>query len=227
MPFLFADMHYTYGHANGKGRAVLRMYHALFPVLRTSDHGIVQRSHRQLRETRSQCIAKHNAIRRRAVRSPSQEESILIVVPDRPMSGTRDVVHQEVLQCEEKKGNRLVPGLDYMVVALKLPNQAPRVSGESLQTCVAWRCPDGTQHIFCWPILVVSGQSLASNGAVVNSRYLILVFVPTEATHNKSFIYSPTKYTVEPSWILVLVWPPFELLHRALTTMGFAQYCRI
>ncbi|GFW72498.1 hypothetical protein TNCV_3797261 [Trichonephila clavipes] len=85
----------------------------------------------------------------------------------------------------EKGGNRLVPGPDYMVDdALKLPNQAPRVSGESLQTRVAWHCPDGTQHLFCWPILVVSGQSLASNVPVVDSRDLNLVFGPTEATHN-------------------------------------------
>ncbi|GFX08779.1 hypothetical protein TNCV_4227991 [Trichonephila clavipes] len=41
----------------------------------------------------------------------------------------------------EKGGNHLVPGPDYMADALKLLNQAPRVSGESLQTCVAWRCP--------------------------------------------------------------------------------------
>ncbi|GFU55010.1 hypothetical protein TNCV_425201 [Trichonephila clavipes] len=34
-------------------------------------------------------------------------------------------------------GTRLVPGTDYMVDALKLSNQAPGVSGESLQTCVA------------------------------------------------------------------------------------------
>ncbi|GFX99222.1 hypothetical protein TNCV_2494031 [Trichonephila clavipes] len=85
----------------------------------------------------------------------------------------------------EKGGNRLVPGPDYMVDASKLFNQAPRVSGESLQTCVAWRCPYGTQHLFCWPILAVSGQSLASNNSVVDSRYLNLVFSPTEATHNK------------------------------------------
>ncbi|GFX35225.1 hypothetical protein TNCV_100321 [Trichonephila clavipes] len=85
----------------------------------------------------------------------------------------------------EKGVNRLVPGPDYMVYALKLSNQAPRVSGESLQMCVAWRCPDETQHIFCWPILVVSGQSLALNGPVVDSRHLNLVFGPTEATHNK------------------------------------------
>ncbi|GFU52328.1 hypothetical protein TNCV_3958511 [Trichonephila clavipes] len=63
----------------------------------------------------------------------------------------------------EKDGNRLVPGLDCMVDALKLPNQAPRVSGESLQTCVVWLCSDGTQHLFCWLILAVSGQLLASN----------------------------------------------------------------
>ncbi|GFX02882.1 hypothetical protein TNCV_4438641 [Trichonephila clavipes] len=92
-----------------------------------------------------------------------------------------------------------------MVDALKLSNQSPRVSGESLQTCVVWRCLDETQHLFCWPILAVSGQSLASNGLVVDSKYLNLVFGPKEATHNKLFLSSPTKYTVEPSWMLVLV----------------------
>ncbi|GFU51867.1 hypothetical protein TNCV_3733751 [Trichonephila clavipes] len=96
----------------------------------------------------------------------------------------------------EKGSNCLVPGPDYMVDALKLLNQAPRVSGESLQTCVAWRCPDGTQHLFCWPILTVSGQSLASNGPIVDSRDLNLVFGHMEATYNKLFLSSPSKYTV-------------------------------
>ncbi|GFV97221.1 hypothetical protein TNCV_161901 [Trichonephila clavipes] len=105
----------------------------------------------------------------------------------------------------EKGGNCLVPGPDYMVDALKLPKQAPRVSGESLQTCVAWRCPGGTQYLFCWPILAISGQSLASNGPVADSRDLNLEFGHTEATHNKLLLSSPTKYTVEPSWPLVLV----------------------
>ncbi|GFW97645.1 hypothetical protein TNCV_685151 [Trichonephila clavipes] len=127
----------------------------------------------------------------------------------------------------EKGCNRLVPGLDYMVDALQLPNQAPRVSGESLQTSVAWRCSYGTQHFFCWPILAVSSQSPASNGPVVDSRDLNLVFGHTEVTHNKLFISSPTKYTVEPSWLLVLVWPLFELLHHALTTIVFERYCRM
>ncbi|GFX86240.1 hypothetical protein TNCV_2561221 [Trichonephila clavipes] len=99
----------------------------------------------------------------------------------------------------EKGSNRLVPGPDHMVDALKLPNQAPRDFGESLQTCVPWRCPDGTQHLFCWSILIVFGQSLASNGPIVNSRDLNLVFGHTEATHNKLFLSSLTKYTVEPS----------------------------
>ncbi|GFX37262.1 hypothetical protein TNCV_995371 [Trichonephila clavipes] len=127
----------------------------------------------------------------------------------------------------EKGGNHLVPGADYMVDALKLPRQAPRVFGESLQTCVAWRCIDGTQNLFCWPILAVYGQSLASNGPVVDCRDLNLVLGHTEATHNKLFLSSPIKYTVEPSWPLVLVWPPFELHHRSLTTIVFEQYCRI
>ncbi|GFW34393.1 hypothetical protein TNCV_221191 [Trichonephila clavipes] len=85
----------------------------------------------------------------------------------------------------EKGGNRLVSGSDYMVDALKLPNHAPKVSGESLPTCVARRCPKGTQH-FCWPILAVSGQSLASNGPVVGCTDLDLVFGHTEATHNSA-----------------------------------------
>ncbi|GFT59144.1 hypothetical protein TNCV_1542981 [Trichonephila clavipes] len=87
----------------------------------------------------------------------------------------------------EKYDNRLVPGLDYMVDALKLPNQAPRVSGESPQTCVAWRCPDEA-HFFCWPILAVSSQSLASNGSVVESRYLNLLFGHKQATYHKLFL---------------------------------------
>ncbi|GFY36557.1 hypothetical protein TNCV_27621 [Trichonephila clavipes] len=85
----------------------------------------------------------------------------------------------------EKDDNRLAPGPDYMMDTLKLPNQALRGSGESLQKCVVWRCPDGTQLLFCWPILAVSGQSLASNGPVVDSRYLNLVFGHAEATPNE------------------------------------------
>ncbi|GFU05855.1 hypothetical protein TNCV_3394501 [Trichonephila clavipes] len=85
------------------------------------------------------------------------------------------------------------------------------------------RCPDGTQHFFYWPILAVSSQSLASNGQVVDSKDLNLMFDHTEATHNKLFLSSSTKCTVEPSWPLVLVLPPFELHHRALTKIVFTQ----
>ncbi|GFV17546.1 hypothetical protein TNCV_4028761 [Trichonephila clavipes] len=85
----------------------------------------------------------------------------------------------------EKGGNPLVSGPDYKVDALKLPNQAPRYSGKSLQKCVAWSCPDRTQHLFCWPVLAISGQSLASNGLVVDSRYLNLMFGHAEATPNR------------------------------------------
>ncbi|GFT86850.1 hypothetical protein TNCV_4164131 [Trichonephila clavipes] len=84
----------------------------------------------------------------------------------------------------EKGDNRLGQGPDYMVDALKLTNRDPRVSGESLQTRVVWHCHDGTQHPFCWPILAVSRQSLASNGLVVDSRDLNL-FGHAESTPNK------------------------------------------
>ncbi|GFU62517.1 hypothetical protein TNCV_1313621 [Trichonephila clavipes] len=85
----------------------------------------------------------------------------------------------------EKGVNCLVPGPDNMVNALKLPNQAPTASDKSLQTSMAWHCPDGTQHFFCLPIVALSGQSLDSNGPIVDSRDLNLVFGHTEATHNK------------------------------------------
>ncbi|GFU53803.1 hypothetical protein TNCV_4254221 [Trichonephila clavipes] len=85
----------------------------------------------------------------------------------------------------EKGGNRLGQGPDCMVDALKLPNKAHRVFDESLLASVAWRCPDGTQHLFCWPILAVSGHPLASNGPVVDSRDLNLMFGPTEATYSE------------------------------------------
>ncbi|GFU27185.1 hypothetical protein TNCV_775981 [Trichonephila clavipes] len=127
----------------------------------------------------------------------------------------------------EKGGNRLVPGPNCMVDALKLRKLAPRVSGESLQTFVAWRYPDGAQNFFCWRILAFSRQSLASNGSVFDSTDLNLMFGHTGATHDKLFLSSPIKYTVEPSWLLVLVWLPFELLHNAWTTIVFTQYCHM
>ncbi|GFU28233.1 hypothetical protein TNCV_3762781 [Trichonephila clavipes] len=99
----------------------------------------------------------------------------------------------ESFAMREKGGNHFVPGTDCMEDALKLPNQAPRVSGESLQTCVASPCPDGTQHLFCWPILTISVQLLASNGSVVDSRDLNLLFAPTEEMHNKLFLSSLAK----------------------------------
>ncbi|GFS72144.1 hypothetical protein TNCV_3904141 [Trichonephila clavipes] len=83
----------------------------------------------------------------------------------------------ESFETREKDGNRLVSGPDYMVDPLKLPNQAPELL-ESHYRRVAWLYPDGT-HLFCWPVLVVSGQSLASNGPVDN-RDLNLVFGLTE-----------------------------------------------
>ncbi|GFV91317.1 hypothetical protein TNCV_898341 [Trichonephila clavipes] len=126
----------------------------------------------------------------------------------------------------EKDGNCLVPGPDYMVNALKLSNQAPRGSGGSLQKCVAWRCPDGTQDFLRWPILAISGQSLATNGPDVDSRDLKLVFGHAEATSNKLFLSSSIKYTVETFWPLVLVWPLFELLHRRGLNCEWCLWCR-
>ncbi|GFT92209.1 uncharacterized protein TNCV_1679031 [Trichonephila clavipes] len=85
----------------------------------------------------------------------------------------------------EKSGNRLVPGPDYVVDAFKLSNQAPRVSSESLQTCVAWRCPDGTQHLFCWPILAVSERTKPLDVPTVSEQKLKTTSVSFENIPSK------------------------------------------
>ncbi|GFX36010.1 hypothetical protein TNCV_4215321 [Trichonephila clavipes] len=58
----------------------------------------------------------------------------------------------------EKGGNRLLPGPDFMVDAFKLPNQAPRVSGESHYRRV-WRGAVLMEHNTSsvgrfWPFMV-------------------------------------------------------------------------
>ncbi|GFU80348.1 uncharacterized protein TNCV_3521221 [Trichonephila clavipes] len=52
------------------------------------DHTIFQWLHRQLCETHSFHVTRHDAGRRRAVQSPSLEESILNGVADRPESSS-------------------------------------------------------------------------------------------------------------------------------------------
>ncbi|GFW37363.1 hypothetical protein TNCV_859701 [Trichonephila clavipes] len=61
------ERHHIYGHANRDGRAALRMYHAQFFDRRMPDHRIFQQLHRQLRETRSFPVSRHDIGRRRAV----------------------------------------------------------------------------------------------------------------------------------------------------------------
>ncbi|GFT40112.1 uncharacterized protein TNCV_2171221 [Trichonephila clavipes] len=93
MLYMYAEIHYMYGRANGNGTVVLRMYHTLFPDRRMPDHRIFQWLHRHIRETRLFYARRHDAGRRRAVRSSSLEEGIWNVVPDRSESCTRAVAH--------------------------------------------------------------------------------------------------------------------------------------
>ncbi|GFS88499.1 hypothetical protein TNCV_1461391 [Trichonephila clavipes] len=77
------DMQYMYGRVNGNYRAALRIYHAQFPDRQMLHHSIFQYLHRQFRETCSFHVTRHDPGRRRVVRSPSMEESLLNVVADR------------------------------------------------------------------------------------------------------------------------------------------------
>ncbi|GFS54524.1 uncharacterized protein TNCV_1742771 [Trichonephila clavipes] len=84
-------MHYINGRANGNSRTALRMYHAQFPDRRMPDHRTFQRLHRQLREIRSFHATRHDAGRRKAVRSPNLERSTLNVGAGKPESSARAV----------------------------------------------------------------------------------------------------------------------------------------
>ncbi|GFW75141.1 hypothetical protein TNCV_448461 [Trichonephila clavipes] len=88
-----ADMHYMYVHANVSGRAALRMYYAQSSDCRMPNRIIFQRLHCKLRKTRSFHVTRHDAGRRRAVPSPSLEESILNVGAVKPEPSTRAVAY--------------------------------------------------------------------------------------------------------------------------------------
>ncbi|PRD30561.1 UNVERIFIED_CONTAM: hypothetical protein NCL1_26092 [Trichonephila clavipes] len=72
------------------------MYHAQFPDRRMPYHRIFQRLHRQLRQTRSFYITRHDSGQQRAVRILNLEESILNVVAERPESSTRAFAHHRI-----------------------------------------------------------------------------------------------------------------------------------
>ncbi|GFX02611.1 uncharacterized protein TNCV_728651 [Trichonephila clavipes] len=75
------------------------------------DSRIFQWLDRQLRETLSFHITRHDVGRQRAVRSPNLEESILNIVAVKPESSTRSVAHHISVNhetvCRVVNGNRL------------------------------------------------------------------------------------------------------------------------
>ncbi|GFQ64933.1 hypothetical protein TNCT_81481 [Trichonephila clavata] len=92
-------------------------------------------------------------------------------------------------------GNRLVLGLCYMVdFSIKLLE----FLAISMDVCVTWRCPDGTQSFSLLPILAAFGELLASNGSIISSRNPNLIFFYMERTYNDLFLSSFTKCAVEP-----------------------------
>ncbi|GFU71652.1 hypothetical protein TNCV_3035921 [Trichonephila clavipes] len=90
-------MHYIYSRANSNGRAALRMYHELFPDQPMPHHRIFLRLHRQIPDTFF-LVTRYDAGQRRAVYSPSLEESLFNVVADTPESSTKVVAHH--VKCE-------------------------------------------------------------------------------------------------------------------------------
>ncbi|GFW24072.1 hypothetical protein TNCV_4951161 [Trichonephila clavipes] len=82
-----------HSRTNDNSRAALRRYHEQFPNRRILNHRMFQGLHRQLRETHSFHVTRHDADRRSAVRSPSLAERILNIEADRPESSTSVVAH--------------------------------------------------------------------------------------------------------------------------------------
>ena len=73
-----------------------QIFQAQCPNRQMPDHSIFQLLHRQLSETDSFHLTKHEGGRRRTILSPRLEESIFNIVADEPKSSTRAVTHQEV-----------------------------------------------------------------------------------------------------------------------------------
>ncbi|GFV62324.1 uncharacterized protein TNCV_1131071 [Trichonephila clavipes] len=114
-----------------------------FSGRRISDHRIFQRLHRQLREACSFHVTRHDAGRRKAVRSPSLEGSILNVVVDRPELNTRhaaprvSVSHQTV--CRALNENRLRLFQCQRVQALNPADYLLRLPEDGTTACAAAR----------------------------------------------------------------------------------------
>ncbi|GFW81962.1 hypothetical protein TNCV_770911 [Trichonephila clavipes] len=102
-----------------------------------------------------------------------------------------------------------------MLDVLKLPNQALRVSGESQQTCVAWRCPDGTQRLFCLSIMAVSGNGTSSRTSVTRfsmSLQMTLIFICPlhQSAREKSQVTQPANELRTVSGTSVLRYTVYE-----------------
>ncbi|GFV97182.1 DUF4817 domain-containing protein [Trichonephila clavipes] len=134
-------MHCIYGRANGNSRAILRMCHVQFPDLKMPHLRIFQQSHRQLRETRSFHVTRHDADRLRPVRNPSLAETLLNFVDDIPESSTIAVAHQvsvsHQIVCRVLNENRLHLFHFRRVQALNPADFLLRLTVGSIAICVA------------------------------------------------------------------------------------------
>lgn len=86
-----ADIHLTYGAANGNGREAARLYAERFPQRRHPHHSTFPSVDRRLRETGTFRPHLADTGRPRFVRTPQLEETILEAVSENPQTSTRSV----------------------------------------------------------------------------------------------------------------------------------------
>lgn len=87
----FADIHFTYGLANGNAYEARRLYQERYPNRTTPTSKTFSRIHARLRETGTFEKASHLSGAHRTVRTPETEEAVLNLVEEHPETSTRKV----------------------------------------------------------------------------------------------------------------------------------------
>ncbi|GFX91183.1 DUF4817 domain-containing protein [Trichonephila clavipes] len=186
------DMHCMYGRGNGNGRAQLRMHHAQFSDRRMPDHRIFQRLQRQLHETRSFHVTRHDAGRRRHVRSSNLDESILNVVANRPESSTKVVAHH-VSVSHQSVCRVLNENLSHLFHFQRVQalNQTDYILG--LQVGGTVTCATVGLHRSCVEQLLLTlhlSATLSIKQLIFSFVSYFFVFVPHRVTYTHTFLYN-------------------------------------
>lgn len=126
-----ADMHFTYGRANGNALAAQRLYAEQYPQRRLPHHSTFTSIHQRLREFGNFKKRSYDSGRTREVRTEALEEAVLNLIEESPETSTRkiaDILHvSHSVVFRILKEQQLYPYHFQRVQALLIRDFLPRV----------------------------------------------------------------------------------------------------